>query len=401
MALKGMIRLRLYLPGDVWILAITSAIWAIGSSLATPFQSIFFKGMGVPVFYIGALTSISSIATILAYMIGGYIADITGRRKIIVVFSFVSALSAFFFTMVSQWEFLLIPIIIGALSGVYSPAFNAMMNDSMKPRLRAVGFASFVIISTIPAIFAPYIGGLLVQNAGVVSGVKLAFFMSGLFGIAAVYLRSIYLKETYVPKVKTVVNLRHIISDSLKGYAEVLRKSGTEARKLLAYSAASSTATGLTTVFISIYLIDKAHLAPSQYGFLVGISALVTNLLLLPAIFMMGRISVKKIAIVSALSSPASMLIFISSTGMNDLMAWSITGGVGGALLSSVIQGLEGNATSRAIRGRFIALFNIVSLGCMIPAQILSGLLYSVSPLSTFVLSIPFFAASVLILISI
>ncbi|MDE1824194.1 MAG: MFS transporter [Candidatus Micrarchaeota archaeon] len=401
MAKLESIRINLYLPGDVWILSITAAIWSLGSSIASPFQSLFFKGLGTPIVYIGAFTAISSLVTIIAYILGGYIADVSGRRKVIVVFSVVSALSAFFFVFVNTWFFLLVPIIIGAFSGIYNPAFNAMMNDSMRPKMRAVGFASFAIVSTLPSIFAPYIGGNLIQSFGIVNGMKIAFFLSGMFGAAAVYIRARYLKETYKPVPAEKKELGRVMAETLRGYLDVMMNSKVQAKKLLAYAAASSVAAGLSTVFISIYLIERIHVAPNQYGFLVGISALATNLLLLPAISAMKRMSIKKIAVFSALSSPASMLIFISATGMNDLMAWSITGGVSGTLLSSVIQGLEGNATGKEVRGRFIALFNIISLACAIPAQLLSGFLYTISPLSTFLLSIPFYAASVLILISI
>ncbi|MDE1823531.1 MAG: MFS transporter, partial [Candidatus Micrarchaeota archaeon] len=232
MAKLESIRINLYLPGDVWILSITAAIWSLGSSIASPFQSLFFKGLGTPIVYIGAFTAISSLVTIIAYILGGYIADVSGRRKVIVVFSVVSALSAFFFVFVNTWFFLLVPIIIGAFSGIYNPAFNAMMNDSMRPKMRAVGFASFAIVSTLPSIFAPYIGGNLIQSFGIVNGMKIAFFLSGMFGAAAVYIRARYLKETYKPVPAEKKELGRVMAETLRGCLDVMMNSKVQAKKL-------------------------------------------------------------------------------------------------------------------------------------------------------------------------
>ncbi|MGC8568303.1 MAG: MFS transporter [Candidatus Micrarchaeia archaeon] len=401
---RGLFSIGLYLPGNVWILSITSALWSIGLSLATPFQSVFFEGLGASPFYIGILSAISSAVTLLAYFLGGYFADAYGRKKLIIVFSFISAASAFLYFFINTWTYLLIPIVIGAFSGIYTPAFNAMLNDSMDPEFRAIGFASYTIITTLPSIFSPYIGGLIIENFGVVPSMKFAFVASGIIGLIAIYWRMLKLKETcYNDASGALSSIKHrnLFKSILRDYLFALRNSTSQAKKLLLYSITSSFASGLSTVFVSVYLINKLSMKPTQYGFLVGISAVATIVFLIPSIHIIRKYNLKKIAVLSALSAPASMLIFVSANGMNDLMAWSATGGVSGSLLSSVVQGLQGNATTQRIRGRFMALFSMFSLLAMIPGQVISGFVYaSISPLSTFVLAIPFYIISVLILLA-
>jgi MFS family permease len=102
------------------------------------------------------------------------------------------------------------------------------------------------------------------------------------------------------------------------------------------------------------------------------------------------------------LSSPLSMLVFVSANGMNDLIAWSVTGGVSGAMVNPTIQSLQGNTVPKELRGRLMAMFNVVPLLVTTPAQVLSGYLYTeVSKLAPFVFSIPFYALSVFILTTI
>jgi len=125
---------KFYLPGNAWVLSISAAIWSIGGAIVNPYQSIYFYALGMPTYLIGFAGALSSIITAFMYLLGGYIADRWGRRKVIVIFSFVAAANNFLFFIANDWIWLFIPIVIGAISGIYVPAFNATLNDSMDPR---------------------------------------------------------------------------------------------------------------------------------------------------------------------------------------------------------------------------------------------------------------------------
>lgn len=386
------------MPGNAWVLAVSAAIWTIGGSLTNPYQSIFFEAVGTPLPYIGVLAALSSAITALMYLVGGYVADTWGRRRVIAVFSFVSAANAFIYFFVTSWPQLFIPVTIGALSGIYTPAFNATLSDSMKPELRPRGFASFTILTTIPSIFSPYVGGLLMEHYGYVWGLKIGFFVSGVLGVAAVTWRAMRLQETYRPPTRPR-GLGNFFVEVIKQNASAFRQANSNAKKLILYSAISSVAAGLSTIYISIYVVRGLHLSPTVYGFLTGISALVTIFLLLPAASFIEHFGLKRAAILSALSSPLSMLVFVSANGMNDLIAWSVVGGVSGALTSPTIQSLQGNVVPAELRGRLMAMFNVVPLLISVPAQIVSGILFTyVSKAAPFVVSIPFYLFSVYIL---
>lgn len=392
---------KFYLPGNAWILAITSAIWSIGGAIVTPYQSVYFYSIGMPTYLIGFANALSSIITAIMYLIGGYIADKWGRRKVIVVFSFVAAGNNFFYFLANQWQWLLIPIIIGAISGIYVPAFNATLNDSMDPSKRHIGFAYFLIVTTIPSIFLPAVGGILIENFGADYGLKIGYLITTITGLAGVSYRAIKLKETYFNKEngenKSNIFL-HIVNVFKDNFA-ALKQIDYNARNLVIYSFLSSVATSLTTIYLSLYLINEIHLPPLLYGILTGISSLITIILVLPAIYFIGRVGIKKAAILAALTSPLSMIFFVSANGMNDLIAWSIVGGVSGAMLTPTIQSLQGNLIPRNLRGRLMAVFSVFPLIISTPVQAISGLIYtSVHPLAIFIASIPFYAASIIFL---
>ncbi len=392
---------RFYLPKDAWIITLTSAIWGIGSFMYSPFQSIFFKALGMPLIYIAVMAAISSVVTAIALLLGGYLADVFGRRKVIVIFSTISAGSAFLYLFINTWQIILIPVIIGSLCSIYTPAFNSILTESMRQDMRPSGFASFAILNTLPAVFAPVIGGLLMVNFGDINGLKIAFFVSGMLGLTAMFYRSIKLGETYKPRPRLkepfLKNFREMIGD----YAYTIKKANSDAKKLLWYAVTSSIAASFTTIFVSIYLVNQLNLSPVTYGLLSGITGLATVIVLVPSVRIIKRAGLKKAAILSALFSPLSMFIFVSSNGMNDLLAWGVTGGVGGAIAQPSMSTLQGNLSEKERRGKLMALFSVMPLIAAFPAQIFSGYLYAnVSYISTFMLAIPFYIISVLILMS-
>jgi MFS family permease len=392
---------RFYLPKDAWIITLTSAIWGIGSFMYSPFQSIFFKALGMPLLYIAVMAAISSVVTAIALLLGGYLADVFGRRKVIVIFSTISAGSAFLYLFINAWQFILIPVIIGSLCSIYTPAFNSILTESMRQDMRPSGFASFAMLNTLPAVFAPVIGGLLMVNYGDISGLKIAFFASGILGLTAMLYRAIKLGETYKPRPRLkepfLKNFRSMISD----YTYTIKKANSDAKKLLWYTITSSIAASFTTIFVSIYLVKQLSLSPITYGLLSGITGLATVIVLIPSVRIIKRAGLKKATILAALFSPLSMFIFVSSNGMNDLLAWSVTGGVGGAIAQPSMSTLQGNLSEKEQRGKLMALFSVMPLIAAFPAQIFSGYLYAnVSYISTFILAIPFYVISVLILMS-
>ncbi len=392
---------RFYLPKDAWIITATSAFWGIGTFMYSPFQSIFFRALGMPLFYVAIMAAISSVITAMALILGGYLADRWGRKRVIIIFSTISAASAFIYLFIDSWQFILIPVIIGSICSMYSPAFNATLTESMRQDMRPSGFASFAILNTLPAVFAPFIGGLLMVNYGYVDGLKMAFFVSGVLGIVAMSIRAMRLEETYTPVKRFREPLLSNIRSMLHDYAYTMKKANRDAKRLLAYAVTSSIAASFTTIFISLYLVKQLSLSPIDYGILSGLTGLATVIVLVPSVRIIKKAGLKKAAMLSALFSPLSMFIFVSSNGMNDLLAWSVTGGVGGALAQPSMSTLQGNLSEKDIRGKLMALFSVMPLLAAFPAQIFSGYLYAnVSYLSTFMLSIPFYIISILILMS-
>jgi DHA1 family tetracycline resistance protein-like MFS transporter len=397
------LRRRFYLPANAWVLALSATVWNIGGAMANPFQSVYFSGLGADSVFIGYLLGVSSALTALMQLVGGYVADAWGRRKVIVVFSFLSAASAFIFILVSQPALLMVPIIVGAVSGIYGPAFNATLTDSMVPELRARGLVSFTLVTSLPSIFFPYVGGAMMRTFGTLGGLRIAFFLSGLFGVVGVSYRALRLKETYPRnETKKKKQVHDLISEFFSDNLYVLRNATDGARKLLMYGILASVGTAMTVPYTSLYLVNIVNLPPEFYGLLTNVAGLISVLLLLPAAHIIERVGLRKSAIYASLSIPVNQLIFVEAKGRNDFVTWTAVGGISGALLSPSLTALQADLSSQEVRGRIMAMFSVFSLIVAVPAQIAGGYMFvTLGPFSPFIASIPIFVLATSILVRI
>ncbi len=396
-------RERFYLPGNAWVLSLSALVWNIGGAMINPYQSVYFSGLGADSLFIGFLLGVNSAVTALVQLVGGYVCDAWGRRKVIVIFSFLSAVTAFVFIFVSGPALLMIPIVIGAISGIYGPAFNATLTDSMEPELRARGLVSFTLVTSLPSIIFPYVGGTLMQILGTLQGLRVAFFFSGLLGVIGVSYRALRLKETFVGSAaKEKKPIRRIVSDFFADNLFALRNATDGAKKLLIYAALASAGTAMTVPYTSIYLVNVAKLPPEFYGLLTNVAGLISVLLLLPAARILERVGLRKSAIYASLSIPVNQLVFVRAKGADDFVTWTAIGGASGALLGPSLTALQANFSSQEMRGRIMAMFSVFSLITAVPAQIVGGYLFqTLGPLSPFIASTPIFALATLILIRI
>jgi len=372
----------------------------MGSSMANPFQSVYFYALGSDSLFIGYLLAVSSAVTALMQLVGGYVADAWGRRKVIVIFSFLSAASAWAYIFIDQYQLLMLPVMLASIAGVYGPAFNAMLMDTMEPELRPRGIASYTLITSIPTVFSPYLGGLLIQTYGTLTGVHIAYFIGGLLGLVAVTYRALTLKESFSgANAEKRKPLFTFVSDFVKDIYHAMKDMNDDLRKILVYSIMASIGTGMTVPYTSLYVINVLGLQAQYYGLLTDVTGLVSLMLLLPAARIVEKVGLKKSAIMASLSTPLNQLVFVRARGMEDLVSWSVLGGASGALMGPSMTSLQADLSTPEIRGRVFALFSVFPLLVTVPAQILGGYIYNYyGPLVTFVASIPAFVLATFVL---
>ncbi|HYM39451.1 MAG TPA: MFS transporter [Thermoplasmata archaeon] len=393
------IRNAFYLPRNAWILTATSTVWSVGGSMSSPFQSLYFYNLGASVVFIGYLAALSSAIIAAVELIGGYVGDAWGRKRAIILFSFVGVANGFIYSFIPSAGWLYLPVVVGSVAGIYGPLFSAALTESMEPALRPRGIASYSVINTLPSLFAPYVGGLLAGRLGNVEGLRIAFFLSGAFGVLGITWRALTLKETHTPQAPVTFFRfwRSVIRESRAAY----QAAGGDVHRLLHYAILSAFGVGLTASFSILYFVQSLGVPPDEYGALVGATSLVILLLLFPAASLAERVGLKKAVVLASLSVPLNQYFFTLAKDVDELVAWSVVSGTGTAFLGPPLTSLQAGIVPRMIRGRIMAIFSALPLLASIPAQILGGYLYAVTPVLPFLAAVPAFVLSFVVLLRI
>ena len=392
-----------YLPKNAWMLTSTSAVWSVGSTMANPYQSVYFASLGASPFVIGLLVAYGTGVTILALLLGGYIADTWGRRKVVILFSWVSVASAFVYCLVDSPSLIVLPLSLASVASMYTPAFNSIMMDSIEPDDRIRGFAVFSAINTIPSIFAPTLGGILIDRFGATPGLRFCYLASGLFGIIGVTIRSLRLKETYVGDAGAVKKsfISYIRNPFVDGVRAV-RRSSPVVKRLLVYVTLAGIGTGLTSPYVSIYVVNYLGVNALSYSVVVDLAGAATVCLLLVVVFLIQRLGSKKSILLASVAAPVSNVMFTQAKTMDELFEWGVTGAVSTALQTPTLSTIQAEAIEQGNRGKVLAMFSILPTLVSLPSQVIAGYLYgATSPVVPFVASILPFGLAALVLYTI
>lgn len=402
----------IYLPQSAWTLTSTSALWSIGTAMASPYQTLYFEEIGASPILIGLLLAYGTAVTVLALLVGGHIADTWGRRRIIIVFSWVSVASAAVYALVNAPYLIVIPLTMASAASVYTPAFNSVLFDEIKPNDRIRAFSVFSAINTIPSIFAPTFGALLMDQYGILYGVKYAYLASVLFGAIGVSFRTKTLSETYVPKkklsqvdeagVSKKKNFFSYMKESFVSGIDATRNADSLVKKLLLYVTLAGIGTGLTSPYASIYVVNNLGFNPIAYSLVADLGGLTTVVLLFLVVFLVKRMGAKNGVLVASVSAPIANVIFSQAKTMDELLEWGVTGAVGTAIQSTSLSTMQADAIEEEHRGKILAMFSLFPALVSLPCQIIAGIMYSsIAPVSPFVAAVVPFSLGAFVLFSI
>lgn len=371
--------------------------------MASPYQTLYFSALGASPVTIGILVAFGTAVTIVATLVGGYLADVLGRKIVVIVFSWLSVLSAFFYFVINSTDLIILPLTIASVAALYTPAFNSIMMDSISPEDRVRGFSVFNAINTFPSVFAPTFGGILMSYLGVLQGIRFAYLGSAIFGVVAVAIRTKRLEETYVVNRdrSTLRSPWFYIKTSFTSGIASIRSSTSVVKKLLVYVTLAGIGTGLTSPFISLYVVEYLKISPFAYSVVVDLAGISTVMLLLMVVFLIQRMGAKKSTLLASVAAPVSNVMFAQAKTMDELLEWGVTGAVATAIQTPSLATMQAEAIPIEERGRILAMFSILPMVVSLPSQVVAGFMYTkVSPVSPFLVSLVPFGAAALILSS-
>jgi MFS family permease len=371
----GRLREFFALERNVAVLALTSLFLTVGEGLWIQFLPKYFETVGLSVVMIGVIFSAFMVFLTIFHMLGGYFADILGRKKTFLIALAAGIPAYLFYIFARDWLFLILGNILFALvTGFSETADSIIVTESLRKNKRATGRATIhVVLATVMIIMAP-VGGFLVQDMGVLEGVKLSMLVGLLLLVVSIMFSFFFLRET--------LHKRHRIRKVEFNPLLVLSFFG-QMPKMVKYLILSRVfslfAWSIAIPFFIFYFLDVIGIEPFEVGVLFGVQAVSFAFFTVLGAKISDRYG-RKYTIIGLFASAALVpFLVVASSSFAQLLLVSVLWGMIGFGLSS-IDAYTADHTTKKMRGRSIGIADTLYAASMIPGPVIGGLLFAISP---------------------
>ncbi len=372
-----------FLRGNMAVMIATGAVWQFAGNSVWPFFSLYVLALGGAPEMIGIISGVGTLASILPTVVGGYFADVYGRKKLTAFFSVALGFTSLLMAMASDWRMLLVAVIVDSLAaGFREPAMSALIADSLSPESRGIGFAAWAIIPTVPSVVSPIIAGYLIDLQGSLLTLKLGYALTGLAALTAGCCRYLFLKETVLSKreghrsistmAKTILTTHKLMSRDL--WILLLA----EGLVWLGWAAAAP-------YFILYGTVDSIRLTAAEWG-LVLLASNSGRVLGFPFGSLADRYGRRNVTVVTLMLAGASSFFFLQSKTMAHVALVFTIYSVSVLVAQQLSQALRADVCPKENRSGVYSFFIIWQYVTRTVGSILGGVLYvSVSKATPFI----------------
>jgi len=380
------------LRGNLLIMIVTSGIWTFGASFAAPFDTLYYMGLGASYADIGFLTAIWSLSRIFSLIIGGYLADRIGRRRLVAHLSFAVASEELYIALIPDWRYAIIQRIYdGFVGGLREPAFNALIADSTSPAKRALAYSAWQILPPMFGLISPIIAGGLIDVYGLVPMMRIFHFITFLCGFTASTIRVKYLKETLNLNVeKRSFESLHLSTSLLKIFIPPFKYMNRPLKVWLIMNFTGTLFGSAASSYWVDYAVNNIGLSNISWGVLDSIRRF-ENLIVSPTFAALSDASERfgrlKFIIPSAFISPITNIGFAYSRSWIEVYFWLMLATFLSSASAPASSALFAEYMPQEYRGRIMASFSLINTIASMFGGILGGYIYgSVSKSLLFIL---------------
>ena len=363
---------------NVTYLAGLDFIISLGFGLIMPLFPQYVKLLGGGALEVGVLFSSFVLTRALLSTPFGNWSDKIGRKRLILVGSFLYAFLAVLFTIPEDWIGL---IFVRGFQGVASamvwPVSEALIIDSCPATKRGESLGKVVMASNLGMVFGPFIGGALYfvgfnyLGMSEASSFKFPFYFSAAIALVGAVLVWIKVTDARAPR----------SGEQRMSIPKLFRPDGVDSQGLLNLRVLYSNAFMEGFAFASIgplmayYLPQKFDMEPDIVAIVVGVAMGVGALVAYPAGRLSDRVGRKRLFVWGSLVAfggimliPFGWAIWIVVVFMSmRSMAWQVA--------APALRAMQADNVPEEVRGRLIGLLeSMSSMGSVMGAPI-GGLL--------------------------
>src|ERR1700757_3644012 len=183
------------LKRNLVILLIAIFVIGAGEELWMRFVPKYLQALGATVFVIGLYDALRTLLGAIYAYPGGLLVDLWGHRRAFIVFNLVSIVGYAVVLLIPHWGAVIAGMFLFLSWTCFSlPAAFSLVGATLEANRHSMGVGVQMVIKRLPIMIAPIFGGILIDQFGVVGGVRIALIVS-IFLSAATILVQRQLRE--------------------------------------------------------------------------------------------------------------------------------------------------------------------------------------------------------------
>jgi len=368
---------------NVTYLASLDFIISLGFGLIMPLFPLYLtylEGSASVGLEVGILFSSFMLMRALLAAPFGHLSDRVGRKKIILIGSFMYAVLAILFTVPEDWFGLMF---VRALQGVASamvwPVSEALVIDSTPPSMRGASMGKIVMASNLGMVIGPFVGGglfaLAYHSFGFSLGdsYKFPFYFTAALALVGAVLAWKYVTDAVVPR-----------EDRIKlSWKQMFRPDGMDRaglrnlRVLYVNAAMEGFAFASIGPLMVLFLALKfptlgADTIPLIIGLSMGLGALVA----FPSGRFADRAGKKKMFVIGGYLAFVGTMLIPIGVYLAAVIVFLAMRSMAFQVSSPALRALQADVVPEAIRGRLIGVLESMSNGGSVVGGVIGGLMW-------------------------
>ncbi len=165
------------------------AIFAIGAGeeLWMRFIPKYLQALGATVFIIGTFDALRTLLGAIYAYPGGLVVDRWGFRHAFIAFNILSIIGYAVVLAIPHWGAVLCAMFLFLSWTCFSlPATFSLIAETLEANRHSMGIGMQSVIKRLPIMIAPFLGGVLIDRFGIITGVRIGLAVSIIFSLATI-----------------------------------------------------------------------------------------------------------------------------------------------------------------------------------------------------------------------
>ena len=391
--------------GNSRVIVFTEGACAVPYQWLGTYLPLYMVALGVGKVELGLLASLLSAVQLLSTLIGGYMADRFGRKRVLVVGDIIAwGIPLTLFAIARNPWYFWVGNAINGWVYVVVPSFQCLFVEDVAPEDRPAVFSALQLLSALASLFSP-LAGLMVARLGIIGAGRIIAGLTAMSAVGTAVFRQFTLRETTIGQARISAHARSSRREVLREYLKTLQSMGRSPaiRSFLTVRILDAFSAAMWGTYAALYLTDAAGLglAKATVSLLPFIAAIATIAILLVGFRALtarrsldNLIAGQMLWLAAALcfaASPAGTLVFV--------LLYAVFQAIARALIQPAIESHWANIVGEWERAQVFAVSSALSSLCVLPAGLIAGGLYVLWPRAPFLLAIALQALSLTIVL--